>query len=931
MPKYTTEQLKQTATRVVEDFFTNYRENEEFGIDFFLSEYDHSFPRIIRRNAEREGKDALEYLLSLVEDPELQQWAFDTLYTRNYRTVYQTRGALAIVDNKRFLIADQVGTGKTLQGVMAKLALDEILGRRTKTLVVCPGYIKSQWREKVQEYTSEPQKVIVINGYNQDVERRLAECKETDVDYVIISYELFSGKNGKRLSDKLLEVGFDYAILDEVHHMKNPRSTRSEGKHGIKSESRLKAVVDKIEYLCMLSGTPTPNSFKDAYILISMLYPEIYPDSESVRRSHQSNPEMLGGLLRNRMERRKAEDVLDMTGKLDENYFEEVELNERQREVYNAILNYNFVYGTDKLNLLRKALLDPSLLKGRTQGRRVRGVINRIFRDKPELYASLDEIESSKYSRLDELVRELVEKGEKVVIFTTLFKEGVTEKLQERYKGYGALRIDGDITGEQRRNVRREFQTDSEKKVLIATTRTTGEGISLTAAQNIIFLDEPYTSTEREQGIGRVYRRGQRKDVKVCTLIAKNSVDEGVRILQVGKAEGIRKFVDGESYEEVMKYKDILAGNVENQGPIVDKIYTDEQRNRQKLFRYFVRMTGRGFEDNLKFAQKSGEELAELFFQLWQGSQSENASKVYKEIIQGLERSEDLNPKVDLASGPAVFSRVSGEPVVNLDMIGAHFKYAREMTHPDNAYVTGLLHALPFADKQFKFALCSLALHHTRLEKVDKEGNEFREREMALREANRILQPNGYYLLVIPYRMIIGREERFNQGLSALGFDVIPELTGHVMATEPEDSEFRTYIVTARKVREPAEVSTDYLAFNTDFARMGKGRRHRLLNPMQQSTLEICEKFAFYDPVRGLEDVEKRVEEYTKVVEKPIQRHPKKQREPMSTFRTLGDFRVINNLIRYYNGERDIPDEQLARLGYEKKEISGKIVIRPKR
>lgn len=828
------------ATEIVRDYFSDYARNSEFGMSRFMRNYDHGLPREIERASAKNRMNPLEYMLTLVDDQTLVQRALNTLYTDpNYLNLYQQLGAKSILDKKRFLIADGVGTGKTLQAVIAKKELDKKRGHKTRTLVVCPNQMKYEWQARVWEYCPGTEDVVIINGYDE----RVLESAG-DADFLVVNYEAFGSKNGNLLTQKLLEMGFDFVVLDEVHRVKNPAAKRS--------EDRVKKIADSTEYLAMLSGTPIPNDINDAYMLISAMDPSAYPTAEHVRRAHQNNPNVIGALLRSHMMRWTQKEVFDFPWRinLDDRT---IDLDAEHREIYDAILNYEMIEGGEKLDLLRKALLDPSLLSSDVkQSEEIQKKVRRIFRNSPELLENFPE--SSKYRALDEIIEEAVAKGEKTVVFTSLFREGVTRKLEERYAKYGALRIDGDVTS-GRENIRSEFQTNPDCKVLIATTRTTGEGISLTAAKNVVFIDEPYTSTEREQAIGRAYRRGQKGDVNVITLIGRDTVDEGVRELLETKQKGIEKLVDGAPYDEFKKYLDALSKGTIEQGPIKSRMYTPQQTNRQKLIRHFSAMQGKNWEQIQKYVDKYGNDIAELYADLWEGSLSENAAKVYRQIIEAIEEKEGkLARKADIGSGPAILSRVTGEPIINVDINPANFKKAAQTTHPDNDYLQGILTNLPVGDGVIDLALCSLALHYTKLDENTKE------REKTLREANRILRKNGYYITVLPYQVITGREDEFLQGLNWLGFDIIPELTGHVKATEPEDSDFRIYVATAKKAGEPSNDDV-IIPFNSDFSRVGKGRRSRTLAIPQQG-VEVCERFAFYDPETGTEDVEKRLRRY---------------------------------------------------------------------
>ncbi|MEM2174730.1 MAG: helicase-related protein [Candidatus Micrarchaeia archaeon] len=125
-------------------------------------------------------------------------------------------------------------------------------------------------------------------------------------------------------------------------------------------------------------------------------------------------------------------------------------------------------------------------------------------------------IPSVVYDRVVDLVKEKVNRGEKVVIFTEFV--AVAKDLLDvlSSNGINAAIITGDTTSiEREQNLRAFSDRKSPLKVLIVTRPVVSEAVNLTSANNVIFVNSPWTYQQVQQALSRVYRMGQEKDVMV--------------------------------------------------------------------------------------------------------------------------------------------------------------------------------------------------------------------------------------------------------------------------------------------------------------------------------------------------------------------------------------------------------------------------------
>lgn len=103
--------------------------------------------------------------------------------------------------------------------------------------------------------------------------------------------------------------------------------------------------------------------------------------------------------------------------------------------------------------------------------------------------------------------------------------------------GFKILRLDGSMNAKKRAQVIEEFQVPGldGPTVLLASLKASGAGINLTAASRVYLMEPWWNPAVEEQAMDRVHRIGQKEDVKIVRLIARNSIEERVLELQERK------------------------------------------------------------------------------------------------------------------------------------------------------------------------------------------------------------------------------------------------------------------------------------------------------------------------------------------------------------------------------------------------------------
>jgi len=409
---------------------------------------------------------------------------------------FQVEGVRRLLSNPYFLLADEMGTGKT---VMTCVALRILFhqGKIRRALVICPKLALGVWDQHLRDWAS-VLSVTVVNGPRHV---RLIDWRCPAHVYVV-TYDTLRNDNKKISRDgkSLLEcaakdVTFDAVIADEAHAIKNPESGRSKAVRGIGARAK---------YRWALTGTPVQNSLEDLRALFNFLCPALFSKIEIL------SPEQARKTIAPYFLRRKKADVLrDLPAKIRSEIW--LDLDDQQRREYDVLLNSwrsEFVSGVREFTRIHVFALLTKLKQ----------ICN---------FAS-GFSESPKSDALLEFVDEIVQNDKKVLVFTQFNEYGVN-KLRPLLKPFGLVSITGETPEPQRRSAVDLFQNDSSKRIFLATVKSGGEGITLTAASYVIHFDHWWNPAVAWQAEDRAHRKGQKETVNVYSFWMRHTVEERIR------------------------------------------------------------------------------------------------------------------------------------------------------------------------------------------------------------------------------------------------------------------------------------------------------------------------------------------------------------------------------------------------------------------
>jgi SNF2 family DNA or RNA helicase len=391
---------------------------------------------------------------------------------------FQRRGVAWLLRNDRCLLCDDMGLGKTAQALGGARRLIRN-GRLDWCLVVAPRTLIANWKAESKIWAPE---LVVSSVLAGGAERQSAWQDAIRSSHIVLtSYE--------QLRDPPEAIRSDppgLLIADEAHRLRKASSQVSRGIRRVPAQR-----------FWALSGTPVERDAEDIAVLMSLLLPTQF----SVGDKHLSLAS-LRARIRPYLLRRHKDDVLDEMPPVLEST-EKLSLNPEQRSAYqDAIVRYT------------KASHEAGFLPLFSQLRNL---------------CDLDPVtgSSSKLDRIVELLSDVVSAGEKAVVFSYTLEP--LRQLQRRLAASTPPIRSATLTGEMdlddRDDAIQNFKTDPGCSALLASTRVGSEGLTLTEACHVFFVNLWWNPSSNIQARDRVVRIGQTSLVRVKSFVCEQTVE----------------------------------------------------------------------------------------------------------------------------------------------------------------------------------------------------------------------------------------------------------------------------------------------------------------------------------------------------------------------------------------------------------------------
>lgn len=479
---------------------------------------------VVDPNIEASVEGAKRRAETNLEASSAQEADLDVKNLRGELRPFQKAGVKYFVENKSVLMADEMGLGKSFQA----LAALEHVGA-FPALVICPASLIYNWKKEVEKWLNRSV-VIFKKGMTS-----------FDAEIVIVNYDML-----KHVPKDMRKKAI---IVDECHRIKNKKAQRTK----IVSE-----FAKDTEYRFLLSGTPMMNRPSELISQLEVLgkmgqfggfwkFTERYCNPKIKRIGHQKTVRDISGasnldelklsLRRCCMIRRDKKDVLK-------------ELPDKQATYIPVAIDNRTVYQKAAKDLIafvkEKAKQDAELLAS----------IEQLGAEKArEMIEASGEAAAMKAKRAEVLVginslRQLAAKGkitavsdwlddflgtegdagtEKKLVMFTYHKDvlyAVKAKLDAA--NIKTVVFCGDNTKEERDAAVEAFQNDPDTRVFLGTLAAGGEGITLTAASDVAFIEVGWKPSEIDQAESRCHRMGQKQSVTSYFFQATDTIEDWI-------------------------------------------------------------------------------------------------------------------------------------------------------------------------------------------------------------------------------------------------------------------------------------------------------------------------------------------------------------------------------------------------------------------
>jgi SNF2 family DNA or RNA helicase len=406
---------------------------------------------------------------------------------------HQKKTASFLTLNRKSFCFNEQGTGKTASAIWAADFLMN-QGRVRRALVICPlSIMDSAWRNDLFTFAMH-RTVDVAHGAS----KKRREIIEGDAEFVIINYD-----GVEIVVDAIANGGFDLIIVDEATHYKNAQTNRWKV---------LNSLIKPTTWLWMMTGTPAAQSPLDAYGLAKLISPQSVPrffgtfrDQVMVKLTQfrwipkENATETVHRILQPAIRFTKDE-CLDLPEMI---YVKRaVEMTRQQKKYYTELKDRMVMEAAGEQITAANAAVNMNKLLQISSGA--------IYTDNGE---ALEFDIKHRYQVLREVIDE---SSQKVLIFVP-FKHTIdvlTAKL--RKDGITTEVIRGDVPASKRTEIFKRFQETDDPQVLVIQPQSAAHGVTLTAANTVVWWGPTSSLETYAQANARVHRSGQ---THKCTVV----------------------------------------------------------------------------------------------------------------------------------------------------------------------------------------------------------------------------------------------------------------------------------------------------------------------------------------------------------------------------------------------------------------------------
>lgn len=409
-------------------------------------------------------------------------------------------------------LADDMGLGKTIQ-TLSLLQKDWEANGGKPVLLISPMSVVSNWRKEAARFT--PDLPVMIHHGAARSRGKTFKSEAQKHALVISSYALLH-----RDFEVLKGVPWAGVVLDEAQNIKNPETKQAKAARALEADYRV-----------ALTGTPVENNVGDLWSIMEFLNPGFLGSQSEFKRSFfipiQANRDreaterlkrLTGPFVLRRLKTDKAI-IADLPDKMEMKVF--CTLTKEQASLYEAVVKDVAEALEASEGIQRKGIVLATLSK-----------LKQVCNHPAQFLGDNSSIpnRSGKLARLTEMIEEILDIGDRTLIFTQFTEMGaiVRRHLQDSF-GREVLFLHGGVSKTQRDRMVERFQAEENgPPIFVLSLKAGGTGLNLTKANHVFHFDRWWNPAVENQATDRAFRIGQVKNVQVHKFICAGTLEERI-------------------------------------------------------------------------------------------------------------------------------------------------------------------------------------------------------------------------------------------------------------------------------------------------------------------------------------------------------------------------------------------------------------------
>lgn len=451
-------------------------------------------------------------------------------------------------------LADDMGLGKTIQ-VLALIQHHWKPDSSRPALIICPTSVINNWRKEADRFT--PQLPVMIH-HGTDRKQGAAFAKEAKKHAIVISSYGLLHRDIKSIG----KMQWGGVVLDEAQNIKN---------HYTKQAGAARSLDAR--YRFALTGTPVENNVGDLWSIMEFLNPGFLGNhtefkrnffipiqAEQDSRASARLKRATGPFILRRLKTDKSV-ISDLPEKMEMKIF--CNLTKEQSSLYGSVLNELEEELFSAEGIKRKGLVLATLAK-----------LKQVCNHPAHFLADHSAIgsRSGKMSRLTAMLEEIIEVGDRALIFSQFVEMGhmIKRHVQETF-GVEAMFLHGGVSRKNRDAMVERFQNGTGgPQIFVISLKAGGTGLNLTSASHVFHFDRWWNPAVEDQATDRAFRIGQKRNVHVYKFICAGTLEEKIDAMIESKKEVAKSVVGtGEGWLTELSnddLRDVLALSSEAAG-----------------------------------------------------------------------------------------------------------------------------------------------------------------------------------------------------------------------------------------------------------------------------------------------------------------------------------------------------------------------------